>query len=68
MKELIVSAILMLVAMIAVVVFALYMSRATCFAEWERSGMKVEWAPIQGCVLQLPDGTWLPADRFREVD
>jgi len=40
-----------------------------CHAKWERAGMQlVEWGPIQGCMVKLPDGRWMPTERLREMD
>lgn len=39
-----------------------------CVASWERSGLKSEWGFYQGCLVQLPDGRWLPSERLREMD
>ena len=39
-----------------------------CERQWSRSGIESNWALWQGCVVKLPDGRWLPADRVREID
>ena len=45
------------------------LSYSSCHSRWERSGMAgVSWGPIQGCLVKMPDGRWLPADRIREMD
>ena len=42
---------------------------AACKSKWLRSGMAdVTWGPIQGCLVRLPDGRWLPEERIREID
>ena len=41
---------------------------AQCGASWERSGLKSEWGFFQGCLVELPDGRWLPSERIREMD
>ena len=46
-----------------------WISWAKCHSQWEHSGMTaISWGPIQGCLVKLPDGRWLPADRIREID
>jgi hypothetical protein len=39
-----------------------------CKSQWERSGLQCDWRPIQGCMVQLPDGRWLPSSKIREID
>jgi hypothetical protein len=40
-----------------------------CKSKWDRSGMRgVAWGPVQGCLINLPDGRWLPEERIREID
>jgi hypothetical protein len=42
---------------------------SACHAKWDRANMvSVEWGPIQGCMVKLPDGRWLPEERIREFD
>ncbi len=43
------------------------LSRAECNAQWERSGFQHSWGPIQGCMIRREDGTWIPAEAYREV-
>lgn len=61
---------LAVVIVAAIVIFggAWAMSSMQCSSQWERSHLKAEYGPIQGCLVELPDGRWLPADRVREVD
>jgi len=40
---------------------------ASCVPRWERSGMRVEWGPISGCLVQRQDGTWIPSENLRDV-
>lgn len=42
--------------------------RATCHASWAKSGFATSWGPFQGCLVQLPDGRWIPENRVREID
>lgn len=30
-------------------------------------GMKSDWGPIKGCLVQLPDKRWIPLDNYRAV-
>lgn len=41
---------------------------ASCVPRWEQSGMRVEWGPISGCLVQRHDGTWIPSENLREID
>lgn len=39
-----------------------------CGARWQPSGLATSWGPIQGCLVQVPGGRWVPADNVRGVD
>lgn len=40
-----------------------------CHVKYDRAGMAdVTYGPVEGCMLKLPDGRWLPSDRIREVE
>lgn len=41
--------------------------RIACGEKWEQSGFKSDFGFFKGCVIQLEDGTWIPADNYREV-
>ena len=43
-------------------------SAASCGARWDQSGLDTSWGPIQGCLVQVPDGRWVPSDNVRGVD
>jgi len=38
-----------------------------CQAKWGRSGMATEFGVLSGCQIKRADGTWIPADSYREV-
>ena len=38
-----------------------------CDRQWSRSGMQNEYDLVSGCMVQLKDKTWIPADKYREV-
>jgi hypothetical protein len=41
----------------------------SCKSKWEHAGMAgVTWGPVQGCLVKLPDGRWLPEERIREIN
>lgn len=64
MGELIVGLVITATTLAAVAVIAW----ASCGSRWEYSGLKTSWGPIKGCLVQMPDGRWLPDDRVREID
>jgi hypothetical protein len=43
------------------------LTQYSCFAAWEDSGMPVKYSFMGGCKIQLPDGKWIPEDRYREI-
>lgn len=38
-----------------------------CHQSWDQSGMRVEWRPFAGCMLERTTGIWIPARNYREV-
>ena len=44
-----------------------YLAKLECSQRWENSGMEYEYGVIQGCVIQLKDGRWVPAENYREL-
>lgn len=39
---------------------------STCAGRWEKSGMASSWGPLQGCLVQRKDGTWVPDKTLRQ--
>ena len=38
----------------------------SCHAQWDRAGHSaVSFGPVQGCMIQLKDQRWVPADSIR---
>lgn len=62
--ELTASVIVLVVCLVGWAIIA----SASCSSRWARSGMPTSWGPVQGCLVKLPDGRWLPDERIREVD
>lgn len=40
---------------------------AGCHGQWQHSGLKSEFRIPEGCMLQKPDGMWIPDKVYREV-
>lgn len=57
----------LVIAGIAVIVGWTFQSWS-CSSKWEFSGMKTSYGPIKGCLVQTPNGRWMPEERIREVD
>ena len=58
-----------LVIMLAALLVGLNVFKSyQCDATWKRSGLKSEWTFLQGCLVELPDGRWMPSERLREID
>lgn len=38
-----------------------------CHSQFGRSGFAVEWGPIQGCMVEVRKGIWLPSSSIRDV-
>jgi hypothetical protein len=61
-------AIAIIVLILCGALFWFIISAWTCYARWEKSGLRCEWGPIQGCLVELPNGKWIPDDRYREIE
>lgn len=35
----------------------------SCHSKWDRSGLAVEFGPIEGCMVKSQNG-WIPADNY----
>lgn len=44
-----------------------YLATVSCRAQWENSGFKSDYGFFSGCLIQLEDGTWIPAENYREI-
>lgn len=44
-----------------------WFASAQCTSRWERSGLRSDWGPIQGCMVERRDGTWVPDESIREL-
>jgi len=65
----ILAAIAVLVSVACVVgAGVLLIDRYACEAHWGRSGLHYDWGPIQRCMIQRRDGTWVPSTAIREID
>jgi hypothetical protein len=40
----------------------------TCDSKWKASGMRSEYGYINGCMLEVTPGKWIPSDRYRSID
>ena len=40
----------------------------SCSSRWAQSGVSTSWGPIQGCLVRMPSGRWVPDDRVRDID
>lgn len=65
--ELLVDFVITLVLLIIVAVISVAWSSYQCGVKWEDSGMKSEYRIGAGCMVQRPDGKWLPASSLRDT-
>ena len=65
-----VAMILGAICLFAVVIgIGLVLSYFKCHRQWDQAGMSdVSYGILQGCMVKMPDGRWLPADRVREFE
>jgi len=57
-----------LIALAAFLAVAAIVSSVQCSSRWGHSGLETSWGPIQGCLVKIENGRWIPDDRVREVD
>ena len=48
-----------------VICVALGFSYMECHSKAEKQGMECSWGPIQGCMVKMPDGSWMDYERLR---
>lgn len=56
-----------IVIVLAFTIGTLQIRAYTCQKAWANSGMTSEWQFGAGCMLQLPDKTWIPARNYRAM-
>lgn len=66
MTDTTIAVIIVIVSVAALLFGALMLDRSICYARWEYSGMPVSWG-IQGCMLEQPDGIWIPSSAYRVI-
>lgn len=43
------------------------LGESKCERQWEGSRMEAKYRVLQGCLIKLPDGRWIPAANYREL-
>ena len=66
--EAIIELMFMVVGFIILMAIGHVWGKVQCYSRWSDSGMTVDHAVFSGCRLEVEEGKWIPADRFREVD
>ena len=59
---------LLVLALVLIVALPFVMMPMQCTAKWQHSGMASEWGIIQGCLVEVEPGRWIPDERVREMD
>lgn len=67
MRDLILIIFGLLLFLFGVVMLANLANSIACREQWEHSGFNSDYGFFKGCVIQLEDGTWIPADNYREM-
>jgi hypothetical protein len=59
-----------LVVLFFVGLFALgfFFESIGCNSRWSKSGFDSSYGPIQGCLVKMKDGRWIPEGRYREFE
>lgn len=62
------SSLCAILALIGVIGAILMLDSKSCTAKWAGSGLKSEWGMLEGCLVQIESGAWIPEDSVREID
>ncbi len=57
-----------LIGVILVLVVVLAIGSCSCSSKAAKQGMECSWGPLQGCMVRMPDGSWIDYDRLRYMD
>jgi hypothetical protein len=60
--------VVMLLALAALIVFAVMFDAAACKARWSESGLSAKYSVMQGCLVQRNGGSWVPEGVLRDVN
>ena len=66
-KDLFVAILIICLVVLVCVLTSLQLNSYTCEKAWSKSGMVAEWQFSSGCMLQLPNKTWVPAKSWRTM-
>jgi hypothetical protein len=56
-----------IILVVVIIGGALWLDSSSCHARWELSGKKVSWGPLQGCLVQRENGTWISDKYLRDM-
>lgn len=65
--EMIVYVVTMLSLAVLGIAIANVIKYSKCHSQFGRSGFSVEWGPIQGCMVEVRKGVWLPSTSIRDI-
>lgn len=56
-----------LVAAVLAVIFgaAYYLASSSCESQAEKMGFRHDWGAMQGCMIELKPGQWVPLGNYR---
>ena len=66
-REILLMWVMAIVMVLAVYGIAGWFAAYQCESAWARSGLKSDWGPVQGCLVQRKDGTWVPDKMIRDI-
>lgn len=67
LKDLFVTILIICLVVLVCVIGSFQLKSYTCEKAWAKSGMTAEWQFGSGCMLQLPNKTWVPAKSWRTM-
>ena len=58
--------VIFIIALFCICIFASNkFAESSCYAAWNKSEMKVDYSMMGGCLIQLPNGKWIPTDALK---
>lgn len=67
LKELLFVSLAFLGAASSIVALAATAEHTTCKAKTKNISMASDWGFWSGCLVQLPDGSWVPLENYRAL-
>jgi prepilin-type N-terminal cleavage/methylation domain-containing protein len=58
---------LIVAAIVGILIWLPVGAYLTCSAKGKAMGLRTDWGPIQGCIIEHEPGQWVPLENFRAL-